>query len=417
MPAGAGEDAAAKAYLADDLAAAEKLLEAEIAVGEARPSRYLFLGRVYFRLGKWLQAQKILEALLKKDPESPPARELLGQVLFRRAMFKEALPYYEESLRLAPRAELRLELGEVLIGLGRKTDALAQLTKVTEDGRTWPRAHYLLGGLRLESGLGHWAARQLWIAQRLGCQEPDLSIKLARAFHLEGRATGPLFLAGPFKDRHAGERTEKDILVKRAELVGEEFWYAAETDNALYQVQAALAAAGLPAPDQVLLLAARCWLAAGNLERAGHYAGAAQTRSAEAFLLRAGVALAEEDLERFGKLLEEWPAAGKPSAEAMAGCLVQAALLAQVKADPGAALRFLDQAEQSSPGRAEVLRPMVDVLAQLGRREEAAGKARLLAELHPDSPEVRLIASRYGVDLGEIERSGAPVVKDAEGRP
>jgi len=44
MPAGAGEDAAAKAYLADDLAGAEKLLEAEIAGGEARPSRYLFLG-------------------------------------------------------------------------------------------------------------------------------------------------------------------------------------------------------------------------------------------------------------------------------------------------------------------------------------------------------------------------------------
>jgi hypothetical protein len=96
----------------------------------------------------------------------------------------------------------------------------------------------------------------------------------------------------------------------------------------------------------------------------------------------------------------------------MAGCLVRAALLAQVKSDPAAALRLLEKAEALSPGRPEVLRSMIDVLAQLRRRDEAVAKARLLAELYPDSPEARLIAGRYGIDLEDIERRGAPVLKE-----
>ena len=351
-----GEDAAAKAYLAGDLANAEKFLDAEIAAGGVRLSRYLFLGRVCFRLRKWEKAQRTLEALLKKDPENPQGRELLGRVLFRRGGFKEALPYYEEGLRQAPRAELRLELGEVLIGLGRKTDALVQLRKVTEDSRAWPRAHYLLGSLRLESGLGHWAARQLWIAQRLGYRQKDLHLKLARAFFLEGRITGPLLLAGPFKDRNAGERTEKHVLVRAAALAGKGFWYAAGADTALYQVETAMAQAGGGAPDPVRLLAARCWLAAGNLERAAYHAGALKGQDPEAFAVRAEIALDGGDLEAFEKLVAERPARRQPSPEKLVRFMVRAALLAQFKADLPAALRLLRGADELMPGRSEVLR-------------------------------------------------------------
>jgi tetratricopeptide (TPR) repeat protein len=415
--AGEIEDAAARAYLADDLARAGALLEAEIAAGGARPSRYLFLARVHFRLGRWDKAQKVLDALLERDAENPQARELLGRALFRQGQFKAALPCYEESLRQESRAELRLELAEVLIALGRRTDALAQLTQVTEDSRTWPRAHYLLGSLRLEGGLGHWAARQLWVAQRLGCPEKDLGLKLAHAFHLEGRDTGPLFLVGPVKAGQAGARTEKEILVRRAELAGEGFWYAAGPDCALYQVEAAMAGAaaapGGAAADDVLALAARCWLAAGNLERARSHAGRLAGKGREEFLLRAEIALAGGDLPAFAKLLEDWPAVGRPEAERLAPCLVRAALLAQVTGDAAGALAWLERADRLSPGRSDVLRQMVDALAQLGRRGEAVRKAQLLAELHPDSPEVRLVAGRHGVDLEEMERRGAPVMKDA----
>jgi tetratricopeptide (TPR) repeat protein len=416
-PAPAGEDPAASAYLAGDLPRAEKLLKAEIAAGGARPSRYLFLGRVLFRQQKWPEAEKTLRALLEKDPESPHGRELLGRVLFRLTRFEEAVPYYEEALGQAPRAELRLEFGETLIALERRTEALEQLTRVTRDKRAWPRAHYLLGSLRLESGLGHWAARQLWIAHRLGYRAEDLHLKLARAFYLEGRITGPLFPAGPFAAKEAGERSEKHVLVRPAPLVGEGFWYAAGEDSALYQVEAAVAGGAGKAPDAVLLLCAQCWSAAGNLERAGHYAGSIAERSAELFRVRAEIALLGQDFDAFWKLLAGWPAGKLPGPREAVRYLVRAALLAQVEADLSSALEALEKADGLAPGRSEVLRPMIDVLAQLGRRKEAVEKARLLAELHPDSPEVRLIASRYGIDLEDLERRGAPALEEgARGR-
>ncbi len=413
--AGAAEDEATRAYLADDLGRARKLLEAEIAAGGARTSRYLFLGRVYFRLEEWKKARDVLRSLLKKDPESPRGRELLGRVLFRTQDFKECLPFYEESLRESPRAELRLEYGEALARLGRGTDALAQLTAVTRDSRTWPRAHYLLGGLRLKSGLGHWAARQLWIAHRLGFKADDLSEKLARAFYLEGRITGPLFKVGPLKGAAAGDLGEKHMLVREARRSGEGFWLAAGPDCALYQVEAAAARAGGRLGPDLTLLAARCWLAAGNLERAKHRVSAASAETPEAVFVLAEIALAAGDLAAFEKLAGKWPP-GERAAERLRRCLVRAALAAQVKADLVAALRLLERADRMEAGRSEVLRPMIDVLAQLGRTREAAGKARLLAELHPDSPEVRLIAGRYGVNFEEIKERGKPVLEKEGGR-
>ncbi len=407
-----GEDAAARAYLAGELGKAEKVLDAEIAAGGARHSRYLFLGRVCFRLQSWEKAQRTLEALLKKDAENPQGRELLGRVLFRRGRFKAALPYYEESLRQASRAELRLELGEVLIGLGRKTDALIQLRKVTEDSRAWPRAHYLLGSLRLESGLGHWAARQLWIAQRLGYKPKDLHLKLARAFFLEGRLTGPLFLAGPLKDKKAGTRTEKYILVRPAPMAGKGFWFAAGVDTALYQVETAVATSGGTVSDSLRLLAARCWLAAGNLDNAAGYARVIKGGAPEVFDVRAEILLRRSDLEAFEKLFGDWPVKKRPAPQSSVRFLVRAALVAQFKADLPAALRLLEAADRLMPGRSEVLRPMIDVLARMRRRKEAVKKARLLVELHPDSPAVRLVAGRYGIDFEAVNKQGAPVLKE-----
>ena len=81
--------------------------------------------------------------------------------------------------------------------------------------------------------------------------------------------------------------------------------------------------------------------------------------------------------------------------------LLEAALAAQVKDRPGEADRFLKKADELIPGRSDVLRLMVDVLTQLDRQEEAQQKARLLMELHPDSPEARLLAGRHGITEGD----------------
>ena len=405
----AAEDEAAQAYLAGDLAKAQKLLAAEIAGGKARLSRYLLLARIHFQQNKWPDARKTLDALLEKDAESPQARELLGRVLFRLERFEEALPYYEESVRQSGRAELRLEMAEVLIGLGRSTDAIRQLSKVVADKRPWPRAHYLLGRIRLRSGLGHWAARHLWVALRLGCRESDLRLKLVNAFLQEGRVTGPLHRAGPFPDQQVGARTPEHLLVRETDQPG--VWYVAAADTALYQAEVVVEETE---SAEARLLAARCWLAAGDVERSAFHLGKvpAGQHSAAAFCLSAEIALAKNDLTEFRRLFDRAPAKRRPAPERQVQYLVDAALAAQVAGDLAGARAFLRDADTILPGRSEVLRPMVEVLARLGEKDEARGKMRLLAELHPDSPEIRMLASRHAVDFESLEKQGRPVLKE-----
>lgn len=407
------EGEADRAFLAGDYARSESLLEAEMGQGDVKPARRLLLARARFLQGKWKTAQEVLDPLLKQDSENPVCRELLGRVLQRQGQHASALPYYEECLRQSDRPELRIELAEALVALNRRDEAVAQLKKVLADGKPWPKAHALLGTLRLESGLGHWASKDLWAALRMGCAEPGLRLKAALAFEQEGRITGPLLRSGPFTDRAAGDRVGDLLLLRSAG--GDGFWWAASHDCALFQAEACLAES--PA-DEALLLASRCWLASGDAVRAYERADTAKAESVARHALRLRIALAREDLEAFRKLLNAGPEALLPAPEDHLRLLLDAALSAQVKGDLPAALNFLKEADRLLPGRSEVLRPLVDVLLRSGLKDEAEKAARTLAELHPDSPEIRRLSSNRGVDLEGMEKRGAPSmeVMEEEGR-
>ena len=391
-------DRAAEAYLAGDLDKAESMLEAEIGKSEARPSRYLLLARIQFRQKDWEATRRTVAALIEKDPENPNALELQGRVLLRLDRFEEALPYLEKTVRETNRSELRIEYAEALIGIGRDTEAVSALKKVIKDKQTWPRAHFLLGKLRLESGIGHWATQQLWIAHRLQYDAKELDYLLAQAFYLEGRATGPLRLAGPFDEVQTGQRTEDHIKIAPAGADRPGFWYVSGADTAIYQVESAIEKAD-KVSDDMLLLAARCWLAAGDPDRAGQHVTKIRKKSSESLPLQGRIALLNDDLPAFSKLTDKMK--GIVSAENIVRQRLEAALAAQVQGQPEEAHRFLKKADELIPGRSDVLRSMVDVLTQLDRSEEAQQKARLLIELHPDSPEARLLAGRHGVREGD----------------
>ncbi len=412
-----GEDQAVRAYLDGDFKKAEKHLRAEIAAGPVRSSRHLLLGRVCFLQKNWDAAGKALKILLEQDPDNPQGRELMGRTLFRQGHLKKAEKYYQESLDAAPRAELRLEYGELFIGLGRKPEAILQLKKVMEDGRRWPRAHYLMGSLRLASGQGHWAARHLWVAYKLGCPEKDLIEKLPRAFFLEGRVTGPLQLVGPLdKEARAGDRTEKHLLLRNAGPGRVGYWYAAGPDTAIYQAELAWAASAQQKSNSSMqLLVARCWLLAGNLQMAAGRARGINSGTLAGFRLLAEIALSSGDLKAFEGLRKKPPGNTPEVREVLTQLTLRAALIAQVEGQLKKALALLEAADLLTPGRSEVLRPTIDVLERLGRGAEAAARARLLIELHPDSPEIRLIAARYRIDGEKVEQG--PIIKDDPGEP
>lgn len=392
----AASDPAAKAYLAGDLSAARKLLEREIGRGQVRPSRYLLLGRVYAMQKQWANAERTLKKLRTLDPENPHADELLGRALFHLKKHKEAEPLYEKAVTETGRPELRIEYAEVLTALNRRNDAVGILKKVITDNRTWPRAHYLLGKLRLESGLGHWASHQLWVALKSGCTEPHLHTLLADAFLLEGRITGPLTLNGPFKNATVGDMTEKHILVRSAGRDRPGFWFVAGPDTALYQAVVVLREH--PADTAARLRVASCWLTAGDAPHAEQVLTTLGRRTPGIRALRTDIALARRDLDSFDKLFKKIPSKELP-AEQRVAYLLKATLIAQVDANPTRAHEFLQTADSLLPGRSDVLRLTVDVLTQLGKHQEAKAKMQLLAELHPDSPEIRLLAKRHRIEM------------------
>jgi tetratricopeptide (TPR) repeat protein len=407
-----GEDLAVRAYLDGDLKGAEKLLRAEITVGKVRSSRHLLLGRVCFLQKKWDAAGRALKILLEQDADNPQGRELLGRTLFRQGQLKKAEKYYRESLGAAPRAELRLEYGELFIGLGRKPEAIVQLNKVLADSRRWPRAHYLMGCLRLDSGQGHWAARHLWVAFKLGCPQTDLIEKLPRAFFLEGRVTGPLQLVGPLgKEARAGDRNEKHLLLRSAGPGRVGYWYASGPDTAIYQAERALGLAkGQKDSAELKLLVARCWLMAGNLKMAARKANGIDAAHLKGFRLLAEIVLSSGDLKTFEVLRKKPPGKTPEVQEVLTRLTLRAALIAQVDGQLKRALALLEAADLLMPGRSDVLRPTVDVLERLGRGAEAAVKARLLIELHPDSPEIRLFVARYRMTGEKVEQG--PIIRE-----
>ncbi|MEM7392574.1 MAG: tetratricopeptide repeat protein [Verrucomicrobiota bacterium] len=387
---GWAEDPAAEAFLKGDLKQAERLLTKEIKQPRVRSSRFLLLGRVHFMQENWKKSRETLELLLQRDPENPRAHELYARTLFRLDHHNEALPYYRRAVREFDRSEIRLELAEVLIALGRTSEAIPPLKHVLQDKRVWPRAHLLLGRIRLAAGSGYWAGDHLWKAWKLGVRDPALHEDLARAFYLAGRVTGPLRLVGTMPDDEIGRRDADGMTLRPAGSPN--YVYRIEPDTALYQIEEAMARNPTPSGRW---LAARLWLIAENPDRADEVLKDADPKARDTLALRLRIALARGELKKMVPLIRAFPPGQAPSDEEVVGRLLEAALMAQVKGEFEPSLSFLRIADDRIPGRSDVLRLTVDLLIQLGREEEAREKMRLLRELHPDSPDIALLADRF----------------------
>jgi predicted Zn-dependent protease len=99
----------------------------------------------YYRAGQLDKALPLLDGLIAEHPEDPFFQELKGQILMENGRGREAIPYYEESVRLAPHEPLlRVGLAQVLIDTedpGLNRDALINLEEVTRieprNGNAW----------------------------------------------------------------------------------------------------------------------------------------------------------------------------------------------------------------------------------------------------------------------------------------
>jgi len=127
----------------------------------------------YYRAGQLDKALPMLDGLIAEHPEDPFFQELKGQILMENGRGLEAIPYYRESVRLAPHEPLlRLGLAQVMIDTedpGLNREALRELEEVS----------------RIEPRNGN-AWRLLSIAYGRDGQIPMTALALAEAAMLRG---------------------------------------------------------------------------------------------------------------------------------------------------------------------------------------------------------------------------------------
>jgi predicted Zn-dependent protease len=103
---------------------------------EARYARAI----AYYRAADLKQAMPILDGLIAEHPDDPYFQELKGQILYENSRPREAIPFYRQSVALAPTQPLlRYGLAQALIALEQPAENREGLRELEEVVRAEPR--------------------------------------------------------------------------------------------------------------------------------------------------------------------------------------------------------------------------------------------------------------------------------------
>lgn len=128
-------------------------LEAARGLGESGEAFALLLASTYSEGGRAEEAVRVLEDAARTYPSSADVRAELGHLLLAVGRAEQALPELAAATRLNPRsAESQLDLGRAAETLGRLDEAETAYRAAVRLAPKFPRAHYVLGRLLLRRG-------------------------------------------------------------------------------------------------------------------------------------------------------------------------------------------------------------------------------------------------------------------------
>jgi len=133
----------------------ESIRELQTAVENDRNSiqAYYMLGMAYLRDGKEAQAESALSSVIRIDPRYIRAYQALAQLKLGSGNVDAAIQYGRDALRADPNAvEMRLLLGESLMGRRYYREAISELEAYVNARPTDPRGFHRLGMAYLEQG-------------------------------------------------------------------------------------------------------------------------------------------------------------------------------------------------------------------------------------------------------------------------
>lgn len=363
------------------------------------------LARCLVKTGDEAGAAKLLRGLLAHDPGHAEAALLLGQVLIRKGKAAEAAAVLQTALKLRPADKhLLAETGRAWLAAGRAGRALLHLQKVQGEGA---EANLLLGLCYLALNKPEAAERPLRAAVAGGAG-PQAALALAEVYLSQKRWLEVVALTQPVTAKYPKNWRAWWLLgegyLGLADVAGasEAFVKAVATvpqdQKRPAWLRAAKMALGAALPEIVLKLAPAApaqgdpeilALQAVAAESLSRWALAAQTweqaaRTKPSLLSNAGRCwLAAGNRDRALRCLDRL-SASDPAA------LQQAARLALASSRPEAAEKYLRQLLALRPADRELHLALAELLLRMGRRAAAARQAH--EALPKDADAWRLIA-------------------------
>ncbi len=134
--------------------------------------------------GNFKEAESYASKLLKRAPKNPALQAIRAASLAQMGEVPLARRAFEKAIALDPEyMEARMQLGQLLTGIGEQEEAMLHLTKALDMAPQSPHVHLALGGLMVRMNNHKKAIEHLEIARKDLPDEPRLNLFLSKAYY------------------------------------------------------------------------------------------------------------------------------------------------------------------------------------------------------------------------------------------
>ncbi len=145
--------------------------------------------REAYMSGNFKEAVELASQFIEKSPKSAPLHAVRAASFAQMGNLNLAKTSYEEAISFDPEYfEARMQLGQLLLGMGQFQEAGEHLTKAHEMASDSPHVHMSLGILHSSTNNSNKAIEHLEEARKSLPKEPRLQLHLAQSYQAVARA-------------------------------------------------------------------------------------------------------------------------------------------------------------------------------------------------------------------------------------
>lgn len=382
-----------------DYGRAVDLLGKAVALDRSKSSYRMHLARAYRYADKPAEAQALLEEVLKQTPDHVEAGQVLAEIHARAGDYKKVAATLEPLLKYRHDYTTYHLLAEAKYNLGDTESARNYFEEALKLNPNSANDHYQLGNIYLSGNFFALAANAYQRALASGMHSAVLHYKLASAyFNLRnyfGQTQEVMVKSGKAESIHQEWFLIEPVAGKK------DFWRAAPSASAVYQVAKAVAE-GLEERTDIRFLMANIYLNAGRYQRA-HEMFAQLEKSVPAqdkALFHYYYGQAAFGLGQYDAYLSHLQEAIKLDASAYQATLLDAYLKVAEQynqaGDLDKYIEYVRKAVGQSPQTASLHLLLGNAYEEVQKYNEAVTQWKMVIDLEPEHPQRIELTNRIG---------------------